>query len=150
MGEMKLVRSHVERCLQEVWDVCRVKTDPDGDYPFSHGTAACFVRIERGDPILVRVFAYAVVGVNRSAKLLTELNDIAGRCRTVSLIWSDDAVIVSQVMHLKGLKRSTLAQACDAVGSVADDIGTMIAAVYGGSTPLGNDDAEAHPHREAS
>jgi hypothetical protein len=150
MDEMKLVRSHVERCLQDVWNVCRVSADSDGDYPFPHGTAACYVRIEPGDPMVIRVFAYAVVGVGRSAKLLAELNDIDGRCRTVSLSWHADAVIVEQVMHVNGVKRSTLAQACAAVGSVADDIGTMIAAVYGGATPFDTDDAAARPDREAS
>jgi hypothetical protein len=148
MGEMKLARSHVERCLQDIWGVCRVKKDCDGDYPFTHGTAIGFVRIEPGDPVVVRVFAYAVTDVARSGKLLAELNDINGRCRTVSTSWSRDAVIVEQVMHLKGLRRSTLAQACGAVGSVANDIGSMVAAVYGGETPLGSDDAEVN--KEAS
>jgi len=148
MGEMKLARSHVERCLQDIWGVCRAKKDHDGDYPFSHGTAICFVRVERGDPIVVRVFAYAVTNVTRSGKLLAELNDINGRCRTVSVSWFGDTVIVEQVIHLKGLRRSRLAQACGAVGSVADDIGSMIAAVYGGETPLDSDDAEVN--KEAS
>jgi Putative bacterial sensory transduction regulator len=150
MGKSALVRSHVERCLQDVWDLCRVRTDPDGDYPFSNGTAMCFVRIEPGDPTIVRVFGYAVIGIDRSGKLLKELNDIDARCRTASVRWQNGAVVVSQVLHIDGVSHNTLRQACNAVGSIADDIGEMIAAVFGGETPIDAAEAQAHGHREAS
>jgi hypothetical protein len=147
MDDLALLRSHVERCLQDIWDVCRVSTDGDGDYPFTRGTASCFVRVENGDPQLVRVFAYAAVDVRRSAKLLAELNDINGRCRTVSVSWHSGAVLVEQVIHVNGVRRSTLSQACDAVASVANDIGIMLAAVFGGRTPI---DEDAELSEEAS
>jgi hypothetical protein len=142
VGDVKVLRSHVERCLQDIWELCRVTTDSDGDYPFAHGTACCYVRVEDGDPQVVRVYAHAVIGVRRSAKLLTEINDLNGRCRTASVSWSSGVVIVEQALHAKAVRRSTLRQACQAVGYVADDIGTMIATVYGGETPLGADDAQ--------
>jgi hypothetical protein len=147
VDDLTLLRSHVERCLQDIWEVCRVSTDADGDYPFTRGTAQCFLRVERGDPQLVRVFAYAVLDVRRSAKLLAELNDINGRCRTVSVSWHASAVMVEQVVHINGVRRSTLHQACEAVGSVADDIGAMLAAVFDGRTPI---DADAELSEEAS
>jgi hypothetical protein len=149
MGEMTLVRSHVERCLQDIWDQCRVHRDHDGDYPFTNGTASGFVRIDRGDPVVIRVWAFAVVGIERSGKLLKELNDINARCRTASVTWHHGAVIVSQVIHAGGVTRKTLRQAIESVGFVADDIGGTIAAVYGGGTPVGVN-ADAHPHRESS
>jgi hypothetical protein len=68
---MKLARSHVERCLQDIWDVCRVQHDHDGDYPFNSGTAACFVSVVKGDPIMVRVWALAVIGIERSERSST-------------------------------------------------------------------------------
>jgi hypothetical protein len=136
MDNLSMLRSHVERCLQDIWDVCRVAKDPDGDYPFRHGTASCFVRLEDGDPQLVRVFALAAVGVKRSAKLLAELNDINARCRTASVSWHQGAVMVEQPLHIAAVRRTTLRQACEAVGSVANDIGVMIAAVYGAETPF--------------
>jgi hypothetical protein len=142
MGEMAMARSHVERCLQDIWDVCRVQKDSDEDYPFSHGTAVCFVRVERGEPVIVRVWALAVIGTERTGKLLKELNDIDSRCRTVSVGWQGGSVVVEQVLHSAGVSRKTLRQACDTVGSVADDIGAMIAAVYGGNTPFDSDEAE--------
>ena len=45
-----LVRSHVERCLQDIWQVCRVAVDDDGDYPFRAGVAACWVRVDSRTP----------------------------------------------------------------------------------------------------
>jgi hypothetical protein len=95
-----------------------------------------------GTPDLVRVFAFAAVGTPRNAKLLTELNDINGRCRTASVSWAGGLVIVEQVLDAKAVKRSTLRQAFVAVGCVADDIGTMIATVFGGRTPFAQGEAE--------
>ena len=147
MDDLTLLRSHVERCLQDLWEVCQVPTDCDGDYPFARGSATCFVRVERGDPQLVRVFGYAAVDLRRSAKLLAELNEISGRCRAVSVSWHAGAVIVEQVIHVNGVRRSTLTDACDSVASVANDIGTMLATVFSGRTPI---EADADLSEEAS
>jgi hypothetical protein len=140
LAKLKFARSHVERCLQDIWELDRVVADPDGDYPFSNGTSACYVRVQGGDPIAIRVFAYAVIGVERSGKLLKELNDLTNRCRMAHVFWSRNIVIVSQVMHIDSVNRKSLRYACNHVSWVADDIGPMIAAVFGGSTPLEADD----------
>lgn len=59
MSESLWVRSHVERLLQDEWDVCRVTTDGDGDHPFRNGTAADWVAVLDSEPVMVRVFAHA-------------------------------------------------------------------------------------------
>ena len=53
--ELQWFRSYVEQILEEAWEQPRVVTDGDGDYLYRFGTAACFVRIEPGPPIGVRV-----------------------------------------------------------------------------------------------
>jgi hypothetical protein len=136
LGELKKARSHVERCLQDIWDVCRVQSDPDGDYPFSNGTSTCYVRVQGGDPIAVRVFAYAVIGVKSSAKLLAELSDLTSRTRMAYVFWSSDAVIVSQVLHIDSVNRKALRYACNHVSFIANDVGPMLATVFGGETPI--------------
>lgn len=136
MNQTTWIRSHVERCLQDIWDLPRVEPDADGDYPFRWGTAACFVRVEDDDPVLVRVWAYAVVGARPTAKLLQELNDVNRRSRTAHAYFGDGFVVVEQALHAAGVDRDTLSQACLAAGTVADDIGAMIAAVHGGTTPF--------------
>lgn len=135
---VEMVRSHVERCLQDMWDKCRVEVDADGDYPFRYGTAACFVRVEESAGLVtVRVFAQAAHGVPRSMKVLTEINDVNRRTRTAHAYWDAGMVLVEQSVGASGVDRQTLDQACRSVGQVADDIGGMIAAVYGGQTPFG-------------
>jgi hypothetical protein len=137
-----LVRSHVERCLQDIWQVCRVSVDDDGDYPFRAGVAACWVRVDSQAPVLVRVFGHAVVGVKRSAGLLRELNDVNSRARTTSAVWDDGVVRVSTMVHPEALGRGSLRHALDAVATVSNDLGPMLASVYGGSTPFQPEEVE--------
>lgn len=138
-----LVRSHVERCLQDIWQVCRVPVDDDGDYPFRAGVAACWVRVDSQTPVLVRVFGHAVVGVKRSAGLLRELNDVNSRARTTSAAWDAGTVRVSAMVHPAALDRTSLRHALDAVASVSNDLGPMLAGVYGGETPYAAEEAES-------
>jgi hypothetical protein len=142
MNNKKWLRSHVERCLQDVWDVCRVRADDDGDYPFRAGTSACFVRIENERPKMVRIWAVAAQGVPRSAKVLGEINQVNSRSRSACVNWSGGLIVVEQAIHAKAVGRTTLQQALDAVGKIAEDVGPMIAAVYGGTTPFTPGDAD--------
>lgn len=136
MSEMVWVRSHVERLLQDEWNVCRVEADPDGDYPFRHGTAVCWVRlIDAGEP-LVRVFAHAACGLRRSAKLLTELNEIQNRALSASVMLTGGCVVITQTVSAYELSRAVLGQAMAAVGGLADEVGVLIAGVFGGTTPF--------------
>ena len=72
----------------------------------------------------------------RSLKLLSELNDINARARCVNVYWNGDSVIAEQTIHADGLTKKTLGQACLAVGGVSDDIGMLLAAMFGGETPF--------------
>src|SRR5262249_49019112 len=87
-------------------------------------------------PAMIRVWAIATCNVPKSAKLLAELNEVNSRSRTASAYWHNRAVHVEQVVHAKSVNRKSLRQALDAVSKVADDIGPMIATVYGGETPF--------------
>jgi hypothetical protein len=144
MSEILWIKSHVERLLQDEWDACRVTEDGDGDYPFRMGTAACWVSvIDPGGGPMVRVFAHAAFGVESTKKLLVELNEIQQRCVSASVYWAGGAVIVSQSISPIGLTGPVLAQALAAVGGVADDIGLLLAGVYGGSTPFPAEENES-------
>jgi hypothetical protein len=130
------LQSHVRQCLQEVWDVCRVQVDSDGDVPFRAGTTAGWVAAVDGEPALVRVWAHAAVGVKATVAVLREINDINRRSRTAHVYWDDGIVIVEQAVRADTVDAATLAQAWDAVSTVANDLGPMLAAVHGGSTPF--------------
>jgi hypothetical protein len=136
MTELMWIRSHVELLLQREWNVCRVLADEDGDFPYRHETAACYVSVLDLDPPMVRVFAHAAYGLKPTLKVLRELNDIQGRALSARVELRRDVVVVSQTLSPIGLSQPVLAQAMDAVGTVAEDIGTLLAAMFDGATPF--------------
>lgn len=145
MSERVWITSHVERLLAEEWELCRLTPDPDGDFFYRSGTAACWVSVMNTAPIMVRVFAHAATGLKASLKLFHELNDIERRALSVSVVLEHDTVVVSQTISPIMLTAPVLAQALTAVGGVADDIGLLLAGVFGGSTPF---PAESTPTSE--
>ena len=76
------LRSHVERCLEDIWERFPLETDGDGDWPFRFGTAGCWVHVEPDGVGTVRVVAIAARELKRSAKLLAEVNDVNARTLT--------------------------------------------------------------------
>lgn len=136
MSERQWIRSHVERLLQHEWEVCRVQPDGDGDYFFRSGTAACWVSVLDTEPVMVRVFAHAATGLRPTLRLLRELNDIERRALSASIVLERDTVVVSQTISPIGLSGAVLRQAMHCVAGVADDIGLLLAGVFGGATPF--------------
>ena len=142
-----LLRSHVERCLQDIWDVPDLVIDDDGDYPYRRGTAMCWVSPFDGPVPGVRVFAHAAYGLKPSAKLLREVNDLNVRSTWTRVAFQNGVVRVSAELHWAAVDRLALEQAARGVGEVADDIGALLATVYGGHTPFpvevtGQDEAQ--------
>jgi hypothetical protein len=74
--------------------------------------------------------------VKRSARLLAELNDLNRSARWVTLHWYDGLVVVDRALATTEVDRDSVRFALEAVVSVADEIGPMIATVHGGATPL--------------
>jgi hypothetical protein len=136
MTELMWIKSHVELLLQREWDVCRVVADSDGDFPFRHGTAACYVSVIDSEPAMVRVFAHAAFGLKPTLKLLRELNEIQRRSLSARVELRNDVVVVSQTLSPLGLTQPVLAQAMDAVATVAADVGILLAGMFDGRTPF--------------
>ena len=133
MGELVWIRSHVERCLQQLWGH-EPEPDEEGDIAFRFGCAEGWVMVVAGSPPLVHVYAHVLEGVKRTAKLLVELND-AQRTVGPALFWSDDTVIAHEVLSPHGLTAESLGLALADVGELADHLGPLLAAVHGGTTP---------------
>ena len=145
MPEIQWFRAYVEQILAAGWDQCRVEADQDGDYVFRFGTAACLVRIEKGPPLGVRVIATAATGVRRTAKLLTELNELNAAARAVSTFWHCGSVYVDRAIDAPGVNAQTLMATCSEVGTAADMIGALIAGVFDGATPFAAVGADDEP-----
>ncbi|SHG96454.1 hypothetical protein SAMN05443575_2970 [Jatrophihabitans endophyticus] len=135
MTELMWVRSHVEQLLRREWGVCRVEVDRDGDIPFRHGTAACWVSVIDGPPTMVRVLAHAAYELTPSPGLLAELNDINVRALSASVQLIDDIVVVQQTVSPVALTGPVLAQAVVSVAGIADGVGGLLAAMFDGVTP---------------
>lgn len=131
-----VLRSHVERSLQDIWGLQVLVTDNDGDYPFRCETAACWVGILGGSDPSVRVFAHAAYDVPKSVRMFAELNELNQRIRWAKMSWCGGIVVVDCAIHWTQVDHDSVERALDAVTGVADDIGTMVAAVYGGATPF--------------
>lgn len=133
MDVATLLRSHVERCLQESMDLCRVGTDCDGDYPFVHDSAVYYVSLlEAADTWWVRVWSVAATGVRQSAALLRELNELTSRSPLVKVVWRQGAVHVEGMLHGCAVHEESLGRLCVAVGETSASIGALVAAVHGG------------------
>lgn len=135
----RMLRSHTERALQEIWDKRELVTDADGDYPFRSETAMCWVSIVDWSHPAVRVFALAANDVPKSAKMLAELTELNLRSRWVSISWDRGAIVVDTSVHWLSVDQGAVQRALDSVTTVADEIGVMIAAVFGGTTPFSPD-----------
>jgi hypothetical protein len=67
--------------------------------------------------------------------MLEEVVELNGRCRWAKIGWNHGTIVVEQSMHWATVDKAALERALDAVTVVSDDIGAMLATVYGGSTP---------------
>ncbi len=136
MAKNKWLRSHVERCLQDIWGLCRVEVDSDGDYPYRVGTAACWVSVHDMGPATVEVFGHAALGVPRSEKLLRELNELNVASGVPTFYWSGGFVVAKHSLLAASVDRKQLRRVCGAIGGAANHVGTLMAPLYGGTTPF--------------
>lgn len=131
------LKAYVEKLLREVLDDASVVEDDDGDFCFRMGTSAVYVRVwESGDRPLVRVFASAAWGLKPSAALLRELNELNARATAATIYVQEGVIFVDQTLFAASLDTATLAHAFWHVCSVAEDIGTLAAAMFDGHTPF--------------
>jgi T3SS (YopN, CesT) and YbjN peptide-binding chaperone 1 len=145
--QIEWLAAYVEKCLRESWgDDADHLISSDHMVTFRAGTAACQVRVEDGDPTMVRVMALAVTDVNSSAKLLREVNEVNAHARVANVWWAARDVVVECSLFAESVTVDTLEQACQHVVNVANDIGVGMAAMYDGTTPyppLASDSEEA-------
>jgi hypothetical protein len=136
MAYEDLVRSHVERCLQDVWGVSKLQADAEGDYPFRAEPCVGWVTVERQRPMLVRVLLHAAYDVKLTAALLKEINAINVRARFATVCWSAGVVMVQSAVPVEALDRAGLELALTTVTSVGEDIAELIATVFGGKVTV--------------
>jgi hypothetical protein len=96
------------------------------------GTAVVYVRLVDADPILVRVFSPLLRAVERSAELLTELNELNARLAFLRLFWRDGSVYAATELLAATLDDAELNHACDVLADTADHYDVRLHARFGG------------------
>jgi len=135
VGKRAWFRAYVDRLLMEQFDTTTLLKDDDGDVPFSKGTSACFVSVERRR-LGVRVWGMAAMGIKPTAAALREVNELNQQATLAKVVLAGDRVWVEVRLPADQVSARSLRRACQQVCTIADDIGSLFAGVYGGSTPF--------------
>lgn len=134
-GKRVWFRAYVERLLMDQFETTSLLVDADGDVPFHQGSSACYVSVVPR-PLGVRVWGLAALGIKGSAGVLREVNELNQRTDLAKVVLVDDRIWVETRLPADVVTARSLERACGQVCTVADDIGTLFAGVYGGSTPF--------------
>jgi hypothetical protein len=111
--------------------------DADGDLAVSGETCLAWVRTETSEPWGVRVFALAARDVPLKAAVYKEVNaaNTADRAMRVVLA-ANGSVMVDYLLLADAVNTDNLRAVIGRVLTVADQLGPMITAVHGGTTPI--------------
>ena len=111
--------------------------DADGDLPVSGETCLGWVRTETSEPWGVRVFAIAARDVPARAAVLREINAAMTAGRAVRVFLAPRGqLVVDYLVLADAVSTDTLREVIRRVLQVADELGPMITAVHGGTTPI--------------
>ena len=136
MGKKVWFRAFVERLLMAQFDTCELVVDVDGDVPFRDGSAACWLSIETRPAMAVRVWGIAADGIRPTAAALREVNDLNERAGLAKVTLVGGRVVVEVRLPADQVSARSLSRACGHVVGMADEVGVLFAAVFGGSTPF--------------
>ena len=130
-----MARSHVKELAREAFELDEVVVDSDGDLPFPCGTAVVYASLVRRGRLL-RVWSRAVVGTKVGKPVLREINEVNERL-TFARVWAGpDSVWVEACMPVEVLQPRDVGNLVYEVGTTADRLGSMLAAVHGGWVAL--------------
>jgi hypothetical protein len=127
-----MARSHVKELARQAFELEEVVVDADGDLPFPCGTAMVYVSVGHGGHT-VRAWSVAVHGVEVRKAVLRELDEANGRAVLARLYTRGSSVYVEGVLPVVTMRPQDLGRLVCEVGRTADRVGSLIAAVHGGT-----------------
>jgi hypothetical protein len=111
--------------------------DDDGDLPIRGTTSVGKVRLDLKEPWGVRVLALAAHGVPMKAAVLKEINAANLSVRGIrAVLTKNGEVYVDYLLFADAVSTDNLRSVIGGVLELADELGPMLATVYGGSTPI--------------
>lgn len=126
-----MARSHVKELVREAFELDEVVVDEDGDLPFPCGTAMFYASVTDSGQLL-KVWSRAVAGLPITKPVLREMDEANNALRYARVSSRQDAVWVEGCFPIESLRAQDLAFLFHEVGSTADRLGSMLAAVHGG------------------
>jgi hypothetical protein len=130
----EVLRPFLEKALAE-WAGCeQVEPDQDGDYGFRRGSAQFFVRLTNDDPPVLRFFSVLLKKVKPTPRVFRLLNSLNAALLFARVYWNDDSIILSMEMTTDEVDTAQVAQACEMIGHLADDLDTRLKKDVGGRT----------------
>jgi hypothetical protein len=78
----------------------------------------------------------AATGIKPTAAVLREVNELNQQATLAKVVLAGDRVWVEVRLPADQVSPRSLRRACQQVCTIADDIGSLFAGVYGGSTPF--------------
>jgi len=149
----EMVRAYVESLLEQLTASEKVTPDHDGDYPVRFRDALYYVRLIGDVDPVVQVFATAVSEIEQSPGLLEKLNEINSQIRFARVFWVSGQVLVESDLIGKTVDPEEFGSACDAVATITDHFGPLIAKDFGGKTFFADqkdEDAATTPEQKES
>lgn len=137
----------VEKLLARITD-SPIEPDADGDYPVRYRSALYYVRLVGDGHVDVQVFAVAVDSVDASPELLAAINDINTQVRFVRVFHVQRQVLVEADIVGDAIEPSGFYTACEAVATVTDRVGPLLAAEHGGRTAFEETKEDGYRPRE--
>jgi hypothetical protein len=138
LDEVQRLRAAIETSMEEL-GAPPLSTDEHGNHLFRYGCAGgTVVAVAEGEYSTlpeIRVDLIAARGLRSSRALLDELNSINQTPTGATVFFRDGEVHVATTLLPGRCTSVEIGSAMAFVGSLARDIGPMLAAVYGGETP---------------
>jgi hypothetical protein len=109
------------------------------------GTAVLYLRLVSTERPVLRVFSPLLRHVERSPRLLAELNDLNGRLNFLRIFWRDSTVYAAAELLARTLTASELSNACDWLSDAADYYDVRLHAQFGGELAFTPPPSSDHP-----
>ncbi len=127
-----MAHSHVQRMLREAMQLeGEITQDCDGDYSLRHGDARYFLSVGHGGH-MVKIWSHAVFGLKHTAAVLREVNEANEQLMHCRVYLTGGTLVVEAFLPIETLIPGYLGAVCCEVGTLADRMGQLMAAVHGG------------------
>jgi hypothetical protein len=126
------LRDRTEELIDEACGHLATVRDSDGDYPLRRHGTPIYGRLVFGDTPVLQVFSVVVNGIEASADLLAELNDLNAGLHFARLFQIEDQVLAEVDLVAETLDVGELRVAIDRIGQIALEVMPTLSAVFGG------------------